>query len=204
MHGPTSSSPCARVPVRRVGLLVGAMAGMLVACGTAAGPVATSIPSVSPTAAPSNPTSQEPTVGPSPDESTVPVPSRDDLVTPEPGRLPSDVLPTPLPTRPVDPATMGAELQSVVTSAVRDLGSRVDGDVDVMLARPETFPDGSVGCPRPGQVVTQAQVEGYRILLRQGDRVWLYTAAAGQEPGLCRSDAKDGGFGFVPPPGLDD
>lgn len=197
MHGPTSSSPFVGVPVRRAGLLVGAIAGMLVGCGTPAGP-----------AAPPTPTSQEPTVEPSPDEPSVPVPSRDDLVSPEPGRLPSDVLPTPLPTRPVNPATMGPELQAAATAATRDLdgrvGDEVGGDVEVILARPETFPDGSVGCPRPGQVVTQAQVEGYRILLRQGDRVWLYTAAAGQEPVLCPSDAKDGGFGFVPPPGLDD
>ncbi len=142
----------------------------------------------------------------------VPSPTRGDLVDPEAGRLPSDLLPTPVPTRPADPATMGPELESVVAAAVDDLGDRVGvdvggdsgGEVEVMLARPETFPDGSVGCPRPGEVATQAQVEGFRVLLRRGDRVWLYTAAVGQPPRLCPSDAGDGGFGFVPPPGPDD
>lgn len=205
MRGPASIRSRRHRRFGPTGLLVGVLAGMLVACGAPDRPVATPATATSPSSAP---TSQESAVAVPSEESPEPSPTRGDIVTPEPGRLPSDVLPTPLPTRPVDPATMGPALESVVTAAVRDLEGRVEGavgdGVEVMLARPETFRDGSLGCPRPGEVPTQAQVEGHRVLLRHGDRVWLYTAAAGQEPRLCPSDAKDGGFGFVPPPGLDD
>jgi len=40
-----------------------------------------------------------------------------------------------------------------------------DGDVTVLRAEAVTWPDGALGCPRPGQVYTQALVPGYRVAL---------------------------------------
>lgn len=104
-------------------------------------------------------------------------------------------------------SSVSPELEPVVEAAVADLESRPGtgtGPVRVVLARPETFPDGAVGCPEPGKMYTQALVEGYRVVLARGDRSWLYTAAEDGVPRLCASGEKDGGRDFVPPPGKRD
>ncbi|MBY5164478.1 hypothetical protein [Salsipaludibacter albus] len=140
----------------------------------------------------------------------MPTPTRGDI-TPTEGRgagaLPPEVLPTPPPTPPPADPTRSPELDEAVDAAVLDLVTRLDVDptsIEVLVARPETFPDGAVGCPEPGRVVTQALVDGYRVVLVRDDRAWLYTAAEGQPPELCPSDAADGGHGWIPPPGFDE
>jgi hypothetical protein len=99
------------------------------------------------------------------------------------------------------------DLRPVVEAATDDLTARPGTgaeEVRVVLARRETFPDGALGCPRPGMSYTQALVEGYRVILRRGDRSWLYTAGSDGVPRLCHSGEKDGGTEFVPSPGHDD
>ncbi|MFH5823783.1 hypothetical protein [Georgenia sp. AZ-5] len=86
--------------------------------------------------------------------------------------------------------------ETVAEAAVADLTARLgsgDAPVRVVLAQRETFPDGSLGCPRPGHLYTQALVDGYRVVLARGDREWLYTAGPDGVPHLCERD--DGGTG---------
>ncbi len=45
-----------------------------------------------------------------------------------------------------------------------------------------TWADGSLGCPKPGMLYTQALVPGYRVKLRVGSQVWDYHA--GERGGL--------------------
>lgn len=97
--------------------------------------------------------------------------------------------------------------ESVVEKAVEDLASRAGVATDsivVVLAEEKTWPDGSIGCPQPGMSYTQALVDGSRVLLRAGDRLYDYHAGADGEPFLCESTAPDGGYDFVPPPGFDE
>ncbi|MGE5337867.1 MAG: hypothetical protein ACM3PU_08555 [Gemmatimonadota bacterium] len=47
------------------------------------------------------------------------------------------------------------------------------------------WPDGSLGCPEPGMVYTQALVPGYRIRIRAGDALLDYHASARGELTLC-------------------
>lgn len=166
------------------------------ASGTASGTGAPSPASPSPGTEPLTPMPSSPaTPGPGPSTPDTPLPT---AVLPSPGVL------TP---RPTEGASMDPDLQAVVQAAIADLQGRVssgDATVEVLVARPETFPDGSLGCPVDGAMVSQALVEGYRVVLRRADRVWLYTAPVDGEPQLCPSDDKDGGHGFVPPPGFDD
>jgi len=117
---------------------------------------------------------------------------------------PADVFPT---ARPSAGSLVTPELQPIVDAAIADLEARVgagDQAFDVLVARSETFPTGALGCPQDGEVYTQAEVDGFRVLLHRNERVWLYTAAGDGEPRLCQSDQKDGGFDFVPPPGFDE
>lgn len=142
--------------------------------------------------------------GASPSGSTAPAtpaPTSPSAAVPTSGASPTTVPPPP------QEESMSSELQEVVDAAIADLEARpVTGTeaVRVVVAREETFPNGAIGCPKPGEMYTQALVDGYRVLLARGDRVWLYTAGENGIPQLCASDDKDGGTEFVPPPGFDE
>ncbi len=44
--------------------------------------------------------------------------------------------------------------------------------VVVVSAEAVTFPDGSLGCPQPGMVYTQALVDGYKIVAEAGGKTY--------------------------------
>jgi len=115
---------------------------------------------------------------------------------------------TPEVTVPEAPSSnLNSAPQRVVDKAIDDLASRAGVDRDeikVVLAEEKTWPDGSIGCPEPGMSYTQALVDGYRVLLEVDDRLYAFHAGSDAEPFLCESDEKDGGYDFVPPPGLDE
>jgi hypothetical protein len=48
-----------------------------------------------------------------------------------------------------------------------------------------TWADGSLGCPRPGMLYTQALVPGYRVKLQVGREVWDYHASERGGVVLC-------------------
>lgn len=94
---------------------------------------------------------------------------------------------------------------SLADDAVADLAGRLQVPataIDVLQAEQVTWPDGSLGCPKPGEFYTQAQVDGYRVVLQHDSRVFLYHAGGDGPVFLCKSDEKDGGYDFVPPPGI--
>lgn len=97
--------------------------------------------------------------------------------------------------------------ETVVQKAVGDLASKLDvaeEEIEVMEVRDVQWPDGALGCPEPGKMYTQAVVGGTRVILGADERVYDYHAGADGEPFLCRSDEKDGGYDFVPPPRFDE
>lgn len=49
-----------------------------------------------------------------------------------------------------------------------------------------TWPDGSLGCPQPGAVYTQALVPGYRIVIEAEGKEYAYHAARQGRFELCR------------------
>jgi hypothetical protein len=92
----------------------------------------------------------------------------------------------------------------LVEPARLDLARRLkvpEDQIEVLEVEKVSWPDGSLGCPQPGQMYTQALVEGHRIVLGHGERVFLYHAGGDTPPFLCESDEIDGGYGFIPPPG---
>ena len=71
--------------------------------------------------------------------------------------------------------TFGPQL----VAARRDLASRLgvtERDVQFVAAESKTFPDASLGCPEPGMQYAQAQVPGWVLTFRRGERVFTYHA----------------------------
>lgn len=117
-----------------------------------------------------DPTSEEPTVQPTPPD--------DSGAT----RVPPAA---PLPTGDVPPAV--AE-RDQVRQAVADLSERlgVDGEaVTVAGFREVTWRDGSLGCPEPGMMYTQALVPGQQLVLEVDGQLHAYHAASGKEFRYC-------------------
>jgi hypothetical protein len=93
------------------------------------------------------------------------------------------------------------EFSPVVEPARADLAARLDveeSSIEVVSTQAVTWRDGSLGCPQPGMVYTQALVEGSRVVLEHDDRFYDYHAG-GVEPFLCESEDEDGGHDSVPP-----
>jgi hypothetical protein len=61
-------------------------------------------------------------------------------------------------------------------------------DIEVIVAEPVTWPDGSLGCPQPGMMYTQALVPGYRVVLRAGGEELNYHAGRGGTPSFCPAE----------------
>jgi hypothetical protein len=92
----------------------------------------------------------------------------------------------------------------LVEPALVDLARRLkvpEDQIEVLEVEKVSWPDGSLGCPQPDVMYTQALVEGHRIVLGHGERVFLYHSGGDAPPFLCESDEIDGGYGFIPPPG---
>ena len=88
--------------------------------------------------------------------------------------------------QPPEPAITGAPmniqdagLRGAVEASLDDAARRsglARSSLTVTAAEDVTWPDGSLGCPQPGMVYTQALVPGYRIQLRAGSQSWDYHA----------------------------
>ena len=50
-------------------------------------------------------------------------------------------------------------------------------DIEVERAESVIWSDGALGCPKPGEMYTQAQVPGYWIVLKSGERQYDYRAS---------------------------
>ncbi|TRT89364.1 MAG: hypothetical protein EWV82_01555 [Microcystis aeruginosa Ma_AC_P_19900807_S299] len=46
--------------------------------------------------------------------------------------------------------------------------------LQIQAAQPQTWPDGCLGLAKPGALCTQAVVEGWRIILTDKQKTWVY------------------------------
>jgi hypothetical protein len=58
-------------------------------------------------------------------------------------------------------------------------------DIRVISADAVTWTDGSIGCPQPGMMYTQALVPGYRVVLQAGPEQMFYHAGRDGRPLYC-------------------
>jgi hypothetical protein len=85
----------------------------------------------------------------------------------------------------VDPA-----FQPLVDEAIDDLARRLAIDrsgVAVIEVRAVVWPDGSLGCPRPGMMYPQVQQDGILIRLRAQAREFSYHGGGTRRPFLCEN-----------------
>ena len=99
--------------------------------------------------------------------------------------------------RPQRPAMPGAEagpastinsLRAVVDAALVDAARRSGlavAALKVVSADRVTWADGSLGCPEPGLLYTQALVSGYRVRIQAGGQTWDYHAGVRGAPRWC-------------------
>jgi hypothetical protein len=87
-----------------------------------------------------------------------------------------------------DAGVQDPQLAEPAEEAVADLAATTgiaSDDIEVVRAERVTWRDGALGCPRPGEMYTQALVEGYRILLQADGEEFAYHGATGQPPFFC-------------------
>ena len=76
----------------------------------------------------------------------------------------------------------------MIEAALDDAANRstvARAEIKVVSEEAVTWPDGSLGCPKPGMLYTQALVAGYRIVLQAGDQALNYHSAARGKPMFC-------------------
>jgi hypothetical protein len=79
-------------------------------------------------------------------------------------------------------------LEATVDAALADAAKRTGlnrVDLKVLSAEAVTWSDGSLGCPEPGMMYTQALVPGYRVRIRAGGNELDYHAGPTGAPALC-------------------
>lgn len=99
---------------------------------------------------------------------------------------------------PVDKPGVGAgpidsSLQPVIDDAVRLLADRESAslsEITVESARTVTWNDGSIGCPTPDGVYTQALVEGSAVELTLRGATYWFHAGTNRQPFLCTSSER--------------
>jgi hypothetical protein len=84
----------------------------------------------------------------------------------------------------IDPA-----LRTLVDQAVADLATRLKIDASSIVtvsAQAMSWSDGSLGCPQPGMLYTQAMVDGAMIELSVDGTSYSYHSGASGAPFLCQ------------------
>lgn len=88
------------------------------------------------------------------------------------------------------PAVIGEVPEEIMTAVLEDLSTTQNMLRDAMtVIRAEAiiWSDGSLGCPQPGEVYTQATVPGYWIVLEANGRTYDYRAAENGAFILCEN-----------------
>ena len=137
-------------------------------------------------------------VSPSPSGDS-PLPTATDAPEAQTGVQP--LSPIPIEITPSEPAPLTGEVpQDLLDAVIEDLLGRIDSSREAVVvdrAGAVTWRDGSLGCPQPGMMYTQALVSGYQIVLRVGEETFDYHASDGGYFVLC-----EGGLAEEPlPPG---
>ncbi len=81
----------------------------------------------------------------------------------------------------------------LLTAVMADAAARTgipEDELVVIQDQAVVWPDGSLGCPRPGMMYTQALVDGYHILIQAGETVLDYRATQRGSFTLCESELR--------------
>jgi len=101
---------------------------------------------------------------------------------------------------------LGPALTAMVDNSRADLARRRSvalDDVALVQVWTVVWPDGGLGCPQPGMVYPQVQVDGLLIRLRIGEQTFDYHTDGRRPPFLCERKLKAAPDGPAPTPGTD-
>ena len=113
-----------------------------------------------------------------------------DEPSPPTSRPPFATMP-PLETGPMPSGSIGDVPDEAWQAVLDDLSDRLGRAIDdptIVAAGAVTYNDGSLGCPQPGQMYTQALVDGYRVIVELEGQEYDYRI--GRQPTdihLCES-----------------
>ena len=83
-------------------------------------------------------------------------------------------------------------LDAIVADAAAQTGID-EAEIEVIRAEQVTWNDGSLGCPEPGMLYTQALVEGYHVVLDVDGEELDYRADAAGRFRICENPDRSGG-----------
>jgi hypothetical protein len=163
-------------------LLLGSLAG----CDAGEIPTLMLIPTPEGEQVAQEPTETEPAeTEPTETGAEVALPTDSVEVTPIPAPPDLQQTPRPLPTTlarvpvPEETPVTGEAPTELLEAVLADIAAEVEeaiADFTVERAEEVIWPDGSLGCPRPDEVYTQALVRGYWIVVRVGELTFDYRA----------------------------
>ena len=96
---------------------------------------------------------------------------------------------TPVVTAKPVPGDVPAEMLDRLRSELATQKGLAAADVKVISAEAVNWPNGALGCPRPGSMYTQAIVPGYRVVLEAAGERFDYHASKSGQFKLCTSKA---------------
>ena len=103
------------------------------------------------------------------------------------GTAPASPSPTPT-TRPGATVNPSSTYPPFVDAAIEDLAARLNvapAGISVTTWSEVEWPNGSLGCPQPGMLYTQALVPGYRVILRHNGVDYAYHGRLNGAPFYC-------------------
>lgn len=107
------------------------------------------------------------------------------------------------PTTSPSPNPLDSSENKLLVYAKEDLAERLGipiEEIELISMEAVTWPDGSLGCPKPGVEYTQVQREGALIRLRAEKHFYQYHSGGGRPPFLCEHPSVD--MDLPPPSGL--
>lgn len=113
----------------------------------------------------------------SPQETPMPTADSTPEETPAPERSQAPQESQPPEGSPADSGAVPAELIEFARTDAAQRASVDPQDVTVLTAEAVTWNDGSLGCPEPGMMYTQALVDGYRVVVEAGGTEYHYHGA---------------------------
>ncbi|MCL7452543.1 MAG: hypothetical protein M8467_05800 [Anaerolineae bacterium] len=149
----------------------------------------------------------EPPAPPDPGEASTAAPGSDDSpsdtpapveLEPQPTKMPParSLVPEPVPT--LEPGRVTGDvppdlLDAILADAEAQSGIRQE-EFTVVRAEAVVWNDGSLGCPQPGMMYTQAQVDGYWVVLEAGEQQYDYRANDRGYFVLCEGGLREEGL----------
>jgi hypothetical protein len=112
--------------------------------------------------------------------------------TPTPPATPASMPPTPVAATPAAslelPDLVGEVPEQILLQIMQQVAASTGAplaDLEIEEARAVTWNDGSLGCPEPGQLYTQALVDGYWVVIEVAGETFDFRVGANGEFKFC-------------------